>query len=231
LDWLVRVTKPAEGPRLEVRLNRIIGAAVTDSPRADQAELRLRLVEGALAAALADRSRMRAELEQLRASEQAAGTPHVSSDRSSDSDIRLAEALVENAALREELAQATSTRFVGGQSTRIRDEVAIVLEILLPRIKLVGDSLLYVATELSDRRMLYRVLRELASGDSGMPVGWKRIKGCAGWWERHLSTGRDDTGRIYSILDHDCQQWAALVSSKADQRRDIAWLQGLKIGR
>lgn len=228
LNWLVRFVRPAAGEPLVDRLERLIGprAAAPALPGGDA--LRLQLLEGALMASRAERERLRDEITRLRSDRQpeaAVKEPTALDSFDRQAEIRLAEALAENERLREVLAQPTRSMPVAAASNWLHNEISLVLEILLPRIELIGDSLLYISTELSNRRALYRTLHELAAGNSGMPLGWKRLKGITPWWERHLTTGHDDTGRIYASLGRNENCWRVLVSGKADQRRDIARLQ------
>lgn len=76
------------------------------------------------------------------------------------------------------------------------------------------------AATLCDRRGLYRAIVELRSDT--LARGWKRIHGAPGWWERHVSNGQDDSGRMYARPAK--QSWELLVSHKSQQARDISWL-------
>ena len=53
-----------------------------------------------------------------------------------------------------------------------------------------------MAGEFADRRSLYRALVELSADTLGRQ--WKVIRGAPGWRERHVSNGRDDSGRLYA---------------------------------
>jgi hypothetical protein len=44
------------------------------------------------------------------------------------------------------------------------------------------------------------------------------------WWERHLSDGQDDAGRIYVRFSSTDRVWDVLISHKSGQTRDISWL-------
>lgn len=90
--------------------------------------------------------------------------------------------------------------------------------------------MLFIITELPDRRALYRALAELNAADAaGMPVGWKRVQGAPGWWERHLKTGHHHSGRLHARLGAERRGWTVLASSKADQPCDIRRL--AKLGK
>ena len=103
-----------------------------------------------------------------------------------------------------------------------------VFEELLPRLSLLGDSMGFVVAEMSDRKALFRYLRELHERSQGMPAGWKGVQGADGWWERHVSTGQDDAGRIYARKGAADARWSVLISHKGDQSRDIDRLRRLK---
>jgi hypothetical protein len=75
--------------------------------------------------------------------------------------------------------------------------------------------------EFADRGGLYRSLIELDSGALGR--AWKKLHGAPGWWERHVSNGQDDSGRIYARRGEG--SWEVLISHKSQQARDITWLE------
>jgi hypothetical protein len=122
------------------------------------------------------------------------------------------------------LDAAHQPRTVAASAPKLKDEVETVRTSLLSRIEFIRDSLIFVSSELSDRGPLYRVLAELNFGQDRMPPAWKKVQGATGWWERHVSSGHDDAGRIYARLDPSTRRWQALVSHKGDQPRDIHWL-------
>jgi hypothetical protein len=107
---------------------------------------------------------------------------------------------------------------------RLQNEVAAALQALLPEMELLRDSLTVACAEYRDRSALYRALRELGQRGQGLPSGWKKLHGVEGWWERHVSNGQDDTGRIYATAPRGKRGWSVLVSHKSEQARDIAWL-------
>lgn len=47
-----------------------------------------------------------------------------------------------------------------------------------------------------NRRALYRGLAELQIVNGRLPPTWKKLKGLDAWWERHMSDGQDDAGRV-----------------------------------
>ena len=102
------------------------------------------------------------------------------------------------------------------------DEVRDVLAGLLPTLTMLRDSIEVITVEFARRGAVWRALGELASAAS-IPRDWKKIHGADGWWERRLSDGRDNTGRIYARRGGG-SAWQVLISHKADQNRDIAWL-------
>ena len=75
-----------------------------------------------------------------------------------------------------------------------------------------------------DRRALYRGLAELHVVNGRLPATWKKLKGLNAWWERHMSNGQDDAGRVYARLRDSDRIWNVLISHKGEQSRDIAWL-------
>jgi hypothetical protein len=99
---------------------------------------------------------------------------------------------------------------------RLQDEIAVSLATLRPDLRLLR--------EFADRRAFYRALIELGSDVLGRT--WKKIRGSGAstWFERHVSTGQDDSGRIYARRTDG--RWDLLVSHKSQQARDIVWLSG-----
>jgi len=91
-------------------------------------------------------------------------------------------------------------------------------------VPLVRDSVIVIAAEFSNRRALYRGLVELRSVNGRLPPTWKKLKGLDDWWERHISDGQDDAGRVYARLANSERVWDVLISHKSEQSRDIAWL-------
>ena len=92
-----------------------------------------------------------------------------------------------------------------------------------PDIDLARDSLIVASGELTSRAGFYRAIAELpASGTR--PDGWKMLRGADRWWERHVSTGRDDAGRAYARFDPVTRRWSFLLGWKQEQTHDIAWL-------
>jgi hypothetical protein len=146
-----------------------------------------------------------------------------------DNENELASVRQENAALlqeiidlRRQLTEAAPNRPEPSRTAgRLQNEISTLLETIRPDLRLLRDSLTVLAGEFSDRRSLYRAMLELDAGTLGH--NWKRIQGAPGWWERHVSNGQDDSGRIYARrVQGRCD---LLVSHKSQQARDISWLE------
>jgi len=108
--------------------------------------------------------------------------------------------------------------------TRLHDEISDVLPSLLPHVNLLRDSLTVAASEYTSRKALYRSLAELGSVVSRLPPSWKSVQSALGWWERHVSDGQASTGRNYALYVAEARRWDVLISDKAEQPRDMAWL-------
>jgi hypothetical protein len=225
-DWFIRVAKPDQGDwRALVAATLESPAAGTQSP-ADAWALRCRLLETELEAARIRSAKLHERVSEL-------GLKLAEADNQSKAEIdRLLEAVGEmqrQSPRPETIPELPSTLQSEPfrpklQQGKLRDEVASVLKALLPRIDLVGDSVTFIVSELETRTHLYRALSQLCSAGAGMPANWKKLKGVPKWWERHVSTGQSDAGRIYACLDQSSNHWLVLVSHKGDQSRDIAWL-------
>ena len=136
-----------------------------------------------------------------------------------------AEAALE--AARAELELARVAPAIPRQAPRAhacRTEIADALGSLLLNLNLLRDSLTVAASEYASRKALYRSLVELASVDGRLPPNWKAVQGASRWWERHVSDGQDNTGRLYAQFVPETRQWHVLISDKAEQPRDMAWL-------
>jgi hypothetical protein len=108
-------------------------------------------------------------------------------------------------------------------TTRLQEEIARVLAALRPDITFLRDSLQMVVGEFASRGAFYRLLQELPVA-GGRPEGWKALRGVERWWERHVSTGQDDSGRAYARFDAVNRRWDLLLGWKGEQARDIDWL-------
>jgi hypothetical protein len=232
-DWFVRFEIPPGDEPLVPLISRILGApfsSLNQTPEAD-ASVRLRLLRDDLAAARAEAARLRAEL--ARASTGADPAAKASSENESlreevTHERRLREvAEAERVAAEAALEDARTVRVPSRQPSfhvRLQDEVAVVLESLLSNLNLVRDSLTVAAVEYSSRRALYRALAELAGTVGRLPSQWKAVQGATAWWERHVNDGQDNTGRLYARFVSASQRWDVLISDKAEQTRDMAWL-------
>jgi hypothetical protein len=137
----------------------------------------------------------------------------------------VAEAALEAARAELETARAASSPLhLAPPRTRLQDEIADILGTLLPNLNLLRDSLTVAASEYASRKALYRSLAELAAGEGRLPANWKPVQGTTGWWERHVSDGQDNTGRLYAQFLRSDRRWDVLISDKAEQPRDMAWL-------
>ncbi|MGY0794217.1 hypothetical protein ACW7BJ_33135 [Azospirillum argentinense] len=234
-DWFVRFESQAVAPgALAARIGALLeGALLSAEGPANMAALRLRLVEGELARAHAAAASLKAEVVALRLA-LAQRAPADAQDEAWDRADRLQADFAE---LQRTLVEESKNRLAAealaleapplprpAAPGRLSEEVAAVFASLLPRIRLLRASLDVAAVEFSDRRFLYGALAELAAGTGGTPANWKKVKGADRWWERHISNGQDDAGRIYARLDPEDRRWEVLVSHKSEQPRDIAWL-------
>jgi hypothetical protein len=103
---------------------------------------------------------------------------------------------------------------------RLQDEIAVLMASIRPDIRFLRDSLTVASGEFADRQSLCRAIVELKPDTLG--PSWKRIRDAAGWWERHISNGQDDSGRLYARRAG--TQWEILLSHKSQQKRDLAWI-------
>ncbi len=139
-------------------------------------------------------------------------------------DAALRDALEQLAALQARLAELQATPIPRSPvSSRFRDELEAVMQAFRPDVVLLRDCLTVAIGEFSSRSGFYRAINELPV-EGGRPGGWKMLQGAERWWERHVSTGRDDTGRAYARFDTRTRRWSLLLGWKAEQPRDIAWL-------
>jgi hypothetical protein len=144
-------------------------------------------------------------------------TPATSGD-----DPALLDAMVDLARLTEEVERLRA-RPLPGPAARLHQELTDALTALRPDVRLARDSWNVVAAEFRDRTPFWRAVNDLPR-DGGRPDGWKQFRGAERWWERHLSTGQDDTGRAYARFDASQRVWEILISWKADQPQDAVWL-------
>lgn len=126
------------------------------------------------------------------------------------------------AELRRLLAVATTSEppLRPSRSGRIREDLSAVVGALMPRLRLVRGSLDFLANEVPDWKPILGVLSQLQH-EPGM-VKSKRVQSSGKWLERHFSTGRADIGRVYWCARE--QGLDVLVSDKAAQQRDFAWM-------
>lgn len=218
-DWVVRLEPASIGPEAEARLREVLDGILGGPPPAAEA-LRGRLLELQLDRLRAENERLREELEQARAA--AASTIEarpaaILPAASESSSLQLEPVSIGGGTVP---AAPVPTAAAGRERLvrRLGEEVAALLS-AFPRIELLGDSRLTLLTCYRDRRAVYRVLGEL---DRGEPLQrrFKPVRGCEAWQECHVSTGQDDSGRIYVRRGPE-DRWQVLVSLKEAQRRDV----------
>jgi hypothetical protein len=234
-DWFVRFEL---GEATFDTVADAVGAPDFDRASAGEsaADLRSRLLITELGQARVQIATAKAEIARLRLELAEISARAVVADVHADVLVRLED---ERAALQEALIAESQAREAAEAVAReaepsarrpeapraLTAEIETVLRAMTPRVRLIRDSLAFCAVELSDRAHLYRILAQLEGTPMGWPAGWKKLKALAGWWERHLSDGVSDAGRIYARLDPSDRCLEVLVSTKGDQQRDIAWLQ------
>ena len=111
---------------------------------------------------------------------------------------------------------------------KLKNEIKVVLETLFPGVRLLRDSLIVIAAEFFSRSALYRGLAEMRIVNGRLPPTWKKLRGLEDWWERHMSDGQDDAGRVYARLGPFDRIWDVLVSHKSEQSRE---LRGSRVSR
>ena len=238
-DWFIRFERPTSDEPIDDLLARVLGRRRTQAAiELDTAsEARLRLLRDELARARGREAALRKELAETRAANRPANDKaaaetllgELAEEQRLRQEAEIARATAEAAleAARAELELAQGTPVAPRQApprTRLHDEIADVLNSLLPNLNLLRSSLTVAASEYASRKALYRSLAELASVDGRLPPNWKSVQGAAGWWERHVSDGQANTGRLYALYVGEAQRWDVLISDKAEQPRDMAWL-------
>jgi hypothetical protein len=129
--------------------------------------------------------------------------------------------LREIADLHGQLAEAPPARPQPNRAAgRLQDEISTLLASVRPDLRFLRESVTVLIGEFADRRGLYRALIELGSDALGR--AWKKMHAAPGWWERHVSNGQDDSGRLYVRRVE--RHWEVLVSHKSQQARDLGWL-------
>ncbi|MGJ5154154.1 hypothetical protein [Bradyrhizobium sp. HKCCYLR1023] len=229
-DWFVRIIRPSgSGDELSTTLGQVLGghSAERDNHKT-LGEYRAQLVATELASAKAREAALRVEIARLKLESASAADTQAQIE-----ELQLAVDLEREARQQADLAAAEAQDLLNTArqdrppprpAGKIKDEIDVVLATLIPEVRLMRDSLNVVAAEFSNRRALYRALAELRTASGRMPPSWKKLKGLEQWWERHMSDGQDDAGRIYVRFSAADRLWDVLISHKSEQTRDITWL-------
>jgi hypothetical protein len=233
-EWFVRFVHPNSVENLPSFVGKIIERRQYQHSRQEPADLRIRVLTYELTQIRTREAALRAEILKLKENQSVIPTP-----TESTIVVEVEKNLVE---LKSEPPAAGDTEHplqvsapdvmqlepsnLSPAPGRIRAEIEIVLETLLPRIRLIRNSIDVVTAEFANRRAAYRALRELEETPS-LPSSWKKIHGVQGWWERHVSNGQDDQGRVYAHLQATDRRWDVLISHKGEQARDLNWLRRL----
>lgn len=228
-DWFVRIIRPTGSDgALTTTLGEVLGdqGSVQEGHKT-LGEYRAQLIATELASAKAREAALRVDIARLRLNSTSAADTQVQIE-----ELRLAIDLEREARQQADLAAVEAQNLLDTarqdrpppRAGKIKDEIDVVLATLIPEIRLMRDSLNVVAAEFSNRRALYRGLAELRTASARMPPNWKKLKGLEQWWERHMSDGQDDAGRIYVRFSATDRLWDVLISHKSEQTRDITWL-------
>lgn len=227
-DWFVRFVRPSLGDIRDL-LGELLGKqpSVLVKDQSDALVMRCRLLARELEEARADKLSLQGALSDLTvklAEVEGRSRSEIEQLLEAFDDSRRERELAQMSAAALPPVAADRAPRPAKPSGKLKEEVASVVKALLPRIELVRDTIAFVTTEMQTRTHLYRALAELNSAPDGMPPSWKKLQGLQRWWERHVSTGQDDAGRIYARLDPSSNRWLILVSHKGDQSRDLVWL-------
>ena len=228
-DWFIRITKPKdEHDSLAALLTEVLaGQAMGVHSHETLGEYRARPIAGELASVKAREAALRAEVARLKLELTTIGHTQADIDELRAA-IELERSLRQEADLAAfaaaQLAKEARPDRPAAPPAKLKSEIEVVLETLLPGVRLIRDSLIVIAAEFSNRRSLYRGLAELGISSGRLPPTWKKLKGLDAWWERHMSDGQDDAGRVYARLGTSDRVWDVLISHKGEQARDIAWL-------
>lgn len=210
-DWLIKIATPEAGfGSLGVD---VPPPAATSPTTQDASEVRLRLLSETNA-------RLSAEVRALRASQAkalpaAAPPPEIAPVALPPVTASEPEPVPTAIEARPQASPSASSRH-----KVIMREVQSILSAVFPHLEPLRASMERLAIEATDRRAFYSALRELDEPRLGS--NWKKLKGLDGWFERHVSDGRSDAGRIYAR--HYDSGWQILFGNKGEQATDIAWL-------
>jgi len=214
----IRFVRPAVGDLRETIAYLLRDFVSTAAANDDDSEERARILAIELIEARSQLARLKTR-PQDRASEPTAVPAELARLRQENTAL-----LQEIADLSRQIAERPPVRSHPNRAAgRLLDEIAALLGKFRPDLRFLRDSLTIVTGEYADRQSFYSAVNEL--GPDPLRRGWKKIHGTPGWWERHISNGQDDSGRIYARPT--AGKWEVLVSHKAQQRRDIEWLAGL----
>ncbi len=221
-DWFIRIGAPSLETTDAIR--EVLEEATEFSEVADEQSLRERLLVQGLIAAKASQAKLRKELELAQAA--AVALPNeTEQERALKQSLevmaaRLAEVQAQAGAF-EARALADATSRPQTRPNRVEEVLAEAAAALLPRLDFIGDSMNFIAVEVSNRSIVWRALLALDRQERGVPPNWKSVSGHSGWWERHFSTGQDNQGRLYAKVHGQPARWQVLVSHKQDQAGDL----------
>lgn len=251
-DWSLRLGGVLQDPPLRARVERALGPSeALPVPPPSGERLALRLLEDQVRRLLAERAALQAELAQARAqppkparSEAIAQDLVRAQERIGELESALAEANLRLGALERDLEQAQAPLSEGPRPEavsrlgvagapggamrlhqKLRAEIEAFFQAALPRLELVGDSVLTLVTDYHDRSAVYRILVEIQTGVD-LHRRFKPVRSQEGWFECHVTTGQDDSGRIY--VSRVADRWLVLISTKAEQSRDLGRLAALR---
>lgn len=221
-DWFVRIGAPS--PETTAAIREALEEATSFSEVADEQSLRERLLIQGLIAAKASQAKLKEELE-LAQTAAVALPDETEQQRALKQNL---EAMIARLAEVQAQADAWETRALINaapqpqtRSNRVEEVLAEAAASLLPRLDFIGDSLDFIAIEVSNRSIVWRALLELDRQERALPANWKSVSGHTGWWERHFSTGQDNQGRLYAKVHGQPARWQVLVSHKQDQAGDL----------
>ena len=206
-DWFILCDGAFDGPALAG----LVGRSTVEA----DANARVAVLERRLLDARADLARLAFVLE-------ARQQPVRPSTSTAPFPDLLAEALAQVQDLQGRLSD-TPLPLPSRSNQRLHDELAAAVTVLRPDLALLRDSWLVATAIFVTRTQLYSSLQELPISGA-RPDGWKALRGADRWWERHVSTGQDASGRVYARYDTGARRWTVLLGVKSTQSRDIDWL-------